>query len=75
MLAYAFDDGESAAVANGEAFTGAACDEKLAGSSAVENGVAGEDVAASRGCGAGRDGDGASGEAFANVVVGFAGES
>src|SRR5258706_7899008 len=72
VLANAFDHGEGAAVANGEAFAGAACDEKLAGGCAIQNRVASEDVATARGAEAGGDGDGAAAEAFADVVVGFA---
>src|SRR5271154_588148 len=72
MLANAFDDGESAAVAHGKAFAGAAGDIKLAGSRAVENGISCENIAAARGRGAGCDGNRAAGKSFANVVVGFA---
>src|SRR5579883_2966714 len=48
MLANAFDDGESAAVANGETLTGAASDIELAGSGAIEHGVADKNVAPAR---------------------------
>src|SRR4030095_13972881 len=72
VLANAFDHGERATIADGKAFAGAARDEKLARRGAVENRVAGEHVAATRSVGASRDGDGAAGQAFANVIVGFA---
>lgn len=72
VLADAFDDGEGAAVADGEAFAGPACYEELAGSGAVKNRVSSEDVAATRGSGTGGDGDGAAGKAFADVIVGLA---
>jgi hypothetical protein len=72
MLADAFDDGESTAIANSKTFAGAACDEKLAGSGTIKNGVSGEHVAATRGSGTGGDGDSATGETFPHVIVGFA---
>ncbi len=75
VLADAFDNGESAAVADGEAFARASGDEKLAGSGAVENSVAGENVAAAGSGKSRRDGDGAAGETFADVIVGFAFEA
>ena len=72
MLANAFDNCEGAAIANGEALTSAACHEELAGCGAVENSVASENVAAARGRGAGGNRDGATGESFSDVVIGFA---
>src|SRR5438874_832017 len=48
VLANAFDDGESAAVANCKAFTGATSDKELSRSCAVQNRVSGEHVAAPR---------------------------
>ena len=72
VLADAFDHGECAAVANGETFACAAGDKKLAGSCAVQNRVSGENVTAARSAGARTDRDGAAGQSFADVVVGFA---
>ncbi len=72
MLADAFDHGEGTAVSDGEAFSSAASNKELAGSGAVEHRVAGKNVAAPGSGQAGGDGDGSAGEAFANVVVGFA---
>src|SRR5260370_19710232 len=46
VLAHTFHDGESAAVANGKAFARPAGDEELAGRSAIEDRVAGKNVAA-----------------------------
>src|SRR5579885_737198 len=74
MLANAFDDGKGAAVADGEAFTGAAGDIELAGSGAIEDGVANKNVAAARSGRAPGNADGAAGEAFADVVIGLAAE-
>src|SRR5712672_2358562 len=70
VLADAFDDGEGAAVADGEAFAGTASDKELARSGAIEHCVAGEDVAATGSGKAGFNGDGAAGETFADVIVG-----
>ena len=72
VLADAFDNREGAAIANGEALASAACDEELAGSGAVKNRVARENVTAARGGGAGGNRDGATGETFSDVVIGFA---
>ena len=72
VLADAFDDGNSAAVANGKTLASLPGDEQLAGSRAVEHGVARENVAALGSGVAGADGDCSAGEAFADVVVGFA---
>src|SRR5579885_3465093 len=72
MLANAFDDSESAAVADGETFTGAAGDIELTGSGAIEHGVADKNVAAARSGRARGDADGSTGEAFAYVVIGLA---
>ena len=44
VLADSLDDCERAAVANGEAFSGAARDEELAGCSAVQHGVSRENI-------------------------------
>src|ERR1700722_3174611 len=74
VLADAFDNGQGPAIADGEAFASAARDEKLAGGGAVENCVASEDIATAGGSRAGGYGDGASGKAFADVIVGFARE-
>src|SRR5271165_1264492 len=74
VLADAFDNCQGAAITNGEALASAACDEKLAGGGAVKNGVASENVAAARGRGAGGNRDGATGETFSDVVVGFPGK-
>ena len=74
VLADAFDNRESAAIADGKTFTSAACDEKPAGGGAVKDGVSGENVAAAGGGGTGRDGDSSTGETLADVVVGFARE-
>src|ERR1700723_3452330 len=58
VLADALDDSKGAAVADGEAFAGAAGYEELAGGGTIENCVACENVAAARGGGAGGYGDG-----------------
>src|SRR4029077_3226714 len=55
VLTDAFHNRKSAGVADGEAFAAATRDEELARSSAVENRVAGKNVAATRSVRAGRD--------------------
>src|SRR5947208_10326160 len=71
MLAYTFDYGQRAAIAHGETLAGAPRDVKLTGSGAVENSVAGEDIATAGRRRTGRNRDGAARHPFANVVVGF----
>ena len=71
MLANAFNNGDGAAVAHGEAFSGLARDVQLAGGGAVENRVPYEDIAAFGSVGARADDDCAAGEALADVVVRF----
>ena len=75
VLADAFDDGSGAAVANGKPFADLSRNEELARCGAVENCVACEDVAALAGVVAGANGDGAAGEAFADVSICFAVET
>src|SRR5260370_878783 len=70
VMADAFDDSERAAIADGEAFADAAGDEKFSAGGAVEHGVASEHVAALRSRSSSGDGDGASAETFADVIVG-----
>src|SRR6266404_8382672 len=72
VLADAFDDRKRATIANGEAFPGAAGDKELAGGSAIENGITGEDIATARSGGAGGDGNRTAGQSLADVIVGLA---
>ena len=73
MLAQAFDHGESAAVADGEAFTGASGNVEFAAGGTVKKGVAGKNVATLRSFGARGDGNRAAAQTFTNVIVGLAG--
>src|SRR5713226_7266985 len=72
VLADAFDHGESATIANSEAFAGTPSDKKSSGSCAVQNSVSGKYIAAPRSAGACGDCNRSSGQTFANVIVGFA---
>ena len=72
VLADAFDDRQSPTVSDGEAFTRAARDEQLAGSRAIQDGIARQDIATAGCVRTSRNGDAAAGEAFRDVVVRFA---
>ena len=72
VLADAFDHGQRAAIADGEAFSGAAGDVEFSGRRAVEHGVADEDVAAQGSFVSGGDCDRAAAQALADVIIGFA---
>src|SRR2546423_7356699 len=74
VLADTFNYGKGAAVADAETLAGASCDIELARCCAVENGISGENVATARRGRPGRNGNRAARHAFADVVVGFAGE-
>src|SRR5690242_15926130 len=71
MLADALDDRNGSAVTDGETLADLSCDEELAGGGAVQHRVAGEHVAAFGSVLTGVDDDGATGEAFADVIVRF----
>src|SRR5262249_54267639 len=72
MRAAPLKTSQGAGVGEGKGRAGAARHEELAGRGAVEDRMARQHVAAAGSIGARRDGDGASGETLADVVVGFA---
>ncbi len=76
VVADAFDNSGGARVAHGKAFAGAAVDVEASACGTVEDGVAADAIffGAELGTGRGDEGDLAAAHAFADVVVGFAGE-
>ncbi len=75
VLAEAFDHGQSAAVADGKAFTAASGNVEFAAGSSVKNGVAGKNLAKLRSFGARGDGNRAAAQTLTDIIVGFAGEA
>src|ERR1700682_1279034 len=75
MLAHAFHHGQSATITHGEALSRASGDVELARGGTIQDGVTGKNIAAARGRRAGANGNRATRQTFAHVVIGFAGQA